>query len=92
MGKLTAADRNNLPRGAFALPGKGSGKNGKGHGSFPIPDASHARNALARASGKGPEVEAKVRAKVHEKFPGIGGKRGPKAEHHFAHGRPWSEE
>lgn len=36
---------------------------------YPIHDAAHARNALARASGK-PE-EAKVRAAVSAKFPGI---------------------
>jgi outer membrane lipoprotein SlyB len=39
------------------------------HEAYPIPDAAHARNALARSSGKA--IEAKVRAKVHEKFPGI---------------------
>jgi hypothetical protein len=70
MAKLSSGQRKRLPSSDFALPGKGAGKSGKGSGSFPIPDASHARNALARASGK--PVEAKVRAKVHAKFPGIG--------------------
>lgn len=37
---------------------------------YPIHDAAHARNALARASGK-PE-EAKVRTAVAAKYPGIG--------------------
>ena len=64
------ADRKKLKPTSFALPGKGEGASGKGSGSYPIPDASHARNALARASGK--PVEAKVRAKVKAKFPGIG--------------------
>lgn len=38
--KLTAEERDALPASAFALPGR----------RYPIPDASHARNALARAS------------------------------------------
>lgn len=88
MAKLTAKARNNLPKSAFALPSKGAGKNGKGSGSFPIPDASHARNALARAANKSPAVAAKVRAKVKEKFPSIGKKSGPKPSSAFAFGRP----
>jgi len=76
MAKLTAKARNALPRTAFALPGKGAGSNGKGHGAFPIPDKNHARAALSRAAAKGPAVEAKVRAKVKAKFPSIGKKKG----------------
>lgn len=70
MAKLTAKDRQGLSSSQFALPGKGEGKSGTGSGSYPIPDKSHARNALARASGKA--VESKVRAKVKAKFPDIG--------------------
>ncbi len=70
MAKLNAAARKKLPSKDFALPGKGAGKSGKGSGSYPIPDASHARNALARSSGK--PIAAKVRSKVEAKFPGIG--------------------
>lgn len=70
MAKLNMKARKKLPSSSFALPGKGSGPSGKGSGSYPIPDASHARNALARASGK--PVEATVRAKVKAKFPNIG--------------------
>jgi len=70
MAKLSGKQRQNLPSSSFALPGKGEGKSGKGSGSYPIPDKSHAQNALARASGK-PE-ESKVRAAVARKFPGIG--------------------
>ena len=66
--KLTAAARRRIPKGDFAVPGKAPGS-----GSYPIPDASHARNALARASGK--PVAAAVRAKVHAKFPNIGRKK-----------------
>lgn len=67
---LSMAQRKKLPSKSFALPGRGSGPSGKGSGSYPIPDASHARNALARASGK--PVEATVRAKVKARFPNIG--------------------
>ena len=60
---------------SFALPGKGEGKGGKGAGSYPIPDASHARNALARVAQHGtPAEKATVRAKVKAKFPTIGKK------------------
>jgi hypothetical protein len=60
MSLLTAKRRNALPGKEFAGPDR----------SYPIQDASHARNALARASGK--PVEAEVRAKVHSKYPDIG--------------------
>jgi hypothetical protein len=74
-GVLSAAQRQSLPKSSFALPGKGEGPKGAGAGSYPIPDASHARNALARVSQHGSSAEkAKVRAKVAAKFPGIGQK------------------
>jgi hypothetical protein len=61
---LTAKSRNALGRSSFALPG----------GRYPINDANHARNALARVAQHGtPEEKAKVKAAVHRKFPGIGG-------------------
>lgn len=62
MARLTAADRRALPAKDFA--------GGKGH--YPIPDASHARLALAMVSKYGSAHEkAVVRAAVHRKFPGI---------------------
>jgi hypothetical protein len=70
MARLSSGQRQKLPRKDFALPGKGEGPKGSGSGSYPIPDASHARNALARSAGK--PVAAKVRAKVRARFPGIG--------------------
>lgn len=70
MAKLTAGARKAIPKSQMAVPSKGTKKGGAVSGSYPIPDASHARNALARASGK--PVEAQVRAKVKAKFPGIG--------------------
>lgn len=62
MAALTTKRRNALPAKTFAGPDR----------SYPIPDASHARNALARASQHAsPDLKAKIRAKVHKKFPGI---------------------
>jgi len=73
MAKLSGKQRQSMPSSSFALPGKGEGKSGKGSGSYPIPDASHARNALARVAQHGTSQEkAQVRAKVKAKFPGIG--------------------
>ena len=75
MAKLTTSRRKSLPSKDFALPGKGKGPSGKGAGSYPIEDKSHARNALARVSQFGSSGEkAKVRAAVKRKFPGIGKK------------------
>lgn len=64
MATLDAAERKALPRSDFAVPSKAPGP-----GSYPIPDPSHARDALARSSGK-PE-EGQVRAAVKRKFPDI---------------------
>jgi hypothetical protein len=61
---LTTAARHSLPKSDFVFPGKGA---------YPVPDKAHARNALARVSQFGSSTEkAKVRAKVHNKFPAIG--------------------
>lgn len=63
--KLTTEKRKRLSTGSFALPGR----------RYPIEDASHARNALARVSQHGSSSEkARVRAAVHRRFPGIGKK------------------
>jgi len=62
MAKLTSKGRNALPAKDFAGPQR----------SYPINDASHARNALARVSQHGsPAVKAEVRSAVAHKFPGI---------------------
>lgn len=71
MARLTSKARNALPDSAFAGPGR----------SYPVEDASHARNALARAAQHaGPELKAKIREKVKRKFPGIE-IEGEKAQH-----------
>lgn len=76
---LTAHERQALPRSDFALPGKGDGPKGAGSGSYPVPDAKHARSALSLVSRYGsPSEKAKVRAKVHAKFPTIGSDRADK--------------
>lgn len=62
MAKLTTKAREKIPGKEFAGPDR----------SYPIEDESHARNALARASqNASPELEAKIRAKVHRKYPSI---------------------
>ena len=62
MAKLTTKERNNLSGSQFAGPDR----------SYPIENASHARNALARASQHAsPELQAKIKAKVRRKFPNI---------------------
>jgi len=64
---LTSLGRNHIAKKNFAVPSK------SGAGKYPIEDASHARNAMARVSQFGsPSEQAKVRAKVHAKYPGIG--------------------
>lgn len=63
MAKLTSAERKALPSKDFVFPGKRK---------FPIEDKNHARDALSRAAHKGGEVEKRVRAAVHRKYPGIG--------------------
>lgn len=64
MAKLTAKKRNALSKKSFAEPSKRA---------YPIPDASHARNALSRVAQFGsPAEKAQVRAAVHKKFPNIG--------------------
>lgn len=64
MAPLSASDRRLLSKTSFAEPAKRK---------YPIPDASHARNALSRVSGNGSGAEkAMVRAEVHRRFPSIG--------------------
>jgi len=64
MAKLTAAARKHIAPSKFGVPSKAPKP-----GSYPMPDRSHAVNAMARASGKA--VEAQVRAKAHKLYPGL---------------------
>jgi len=63
MARLTAAQRNALPRSDFAQPSKRK---------YPINDRSHARNALARVSQHGTADEKrKIRRKIAQRYPSI---------------------
>lgn len=64
--KLNTKARKALPTQDFAVPSKAPAS-----GSFPIPDKSHAINALARSVGK--PVAGQVKAAVKKKFPGVKG-------------------
>lgn len=63
MADLTTKKRNSLPKSSFGEPGERK---------YPMPDASHARNALARVSQQlkkgniSSSAAAKVRAKAHK--------------------------
>lgn len=64
MAELTYRQRKALPKSSFVFP---AGRR------FPIPDATHARNALARVAQHGSTTEkATVRAAVKRRFPSIG--------------------
>lgn len=64
MSVLTTKQRKRMASSTFAIPETKS---------YPIPDASHARNALARVSQHGtPDQKRRVRAAVKRKFPTIG--------------------
>jgi hypothetical protein len=81
MAVLKAAQRQKMKSSQFALPGEGEGPGGKGAGAYPVNDAAHARNALARVAQHGTAAEKKaVRGAVARKFPGISvsGKKGSK--------------
>lgn len=63
MAKLSGKQRKALPKSDFAEPGKRA---------YPVNDAAHARNALARVSQFGSSSEqSAVKAKVSAKYPGI---------------------
>jgi hypothetical protein len=61
MTELNAEARSRLKKSSFAVPNERK---------FPIPDESHARNALARAAGT--KYEPMVKKAVKKKFPGLG--------------------
>jgi hypothetical protein len=74
MARLTAAERAKLPKSDFAnKPAAKSVKGKKEPGSYPIPDAKHARLALAMVAKHGSEAEQRrVKNAVRKKYPGIG--------------------
>lgn len=78
-GRLSAQERQSLPKSDFALPGRGDGPKGAGSGSYPVPDKAHARSALSMVSRYGDSAQkAAVRRKVADKFPDIGSDKAAK--------------
>jgi len=66
MAKLTAAARRKIPSSKFGLPGQGEGPQGKGAGSYPMPDKKHAATAKAYAKRfASPAQRAKIDAKAN---------------------------
>ncbi|MDE2468431.1 MAG: hypothetical protein KGL35_06735 [Bradyrhizobium sp.] len=62
MARLSSRARGKLPASDFALSGR----------RYPIEDAAHARNALARVEQYGtPSMQAEVKRAVRRKYPGI---------------------
>jgi hypothetical protein len=77
MARITSKQRQKLPSKEFALPGQGTGKGGKGPGSYPIDTPGRARNALARGAQHASPGQLKtIRSKVKQRFPGITQNRG----------------
>jgi hypothetical protein len=68
MAKLTAKKRNALPASTFAGPDR----------SYPVPDASHARNAKARASQavNAGRMSASTKARIDAKANRVLGRSG----------------
>ncbi len=63
MAKLSMAQRKALPKSDFAVPSKAPGP-----GSYPIPDATHAKAAAGRAGEYGTSaVKAAVKKKTKAK-------------------------
>lgn len=68
MAKLTADQRKTLSKKVFGLPEKAPGP-----GSYPMPDRSHAANAMSRASANAsPADQKRIRSKAHKMYPGMG--------------------
>lgn len=73
-GVLSARQKKQISAKNFAIPPRGKSEKAES-GHYPIPDISHARNALARVSQFGSSGDqTKVRSKVHTKFPSLGKK------------------
>jgi hypothetical protein len=81
--KLSTKARAKLPKSDFAGPGR----------SYPVPDASHAKNAKARASqavnaGRmSKSTEAKIDAKADKK---LGGTKAPQGHEFLSGSKHWS--
>lgn len=64
MPDLSMEDRRKLPKSDYVFPDKAPY-----HGSYPIPDITHARLALGYSHRLPPDKAKKVREKIYKKFP-----------------------
>ena len=77
MAILSEAAKRAVPKAQRGVPGK------SGTGSYPLPDAAHARAAVGFAAmHHGPAFAAKIRAKAH-KLGFLGGSKGKKRSNFF---------
>jgi len=58
MARLTAAQRRALPKSAFLVPSKAPGP-----GSYPVPDAAHARAAIGLSGHAAHPAQIKIGAR-----------------------------
>lgn len=71
-GRLTAAERREMPSSEFALPGHGTGPGGRGPGAYPIDTEARARSALSRGSANASHSElSAIKRNVKAKYPDI---------------------
>jgi hypothetical protein len=66
-GRLSTAERRQIPKSDFALPEKAPGS-----GSYPIKDKAHARAALRLRGHASPEDQARIKRAVASKYPDLG--------------------
>lgn len=67
MGKLSASQRQKLPKKSFGLPGQGTSPKGAGPGSYPMPDKQHAAVAKGFAARfASPAQRSKIDAKANK--------------------------
>ena len=71
MARLTAAQRRALPKSAFAVPSKAPGP-----GSYPIPDAAHAKAAQRLKGFASKSAQKKITAKANKKLGKKSAKKG----------------
>lgn len=63
MARLSAAQRKALPKSAFAVPSKAPGP-----GSYPIPDAAHAKAAKSMEHNAPKSQQKTITAKANKKL------------------------
>ncbi|HDG97979.1 MAG TPA: hypothetical protein ENG73_07405 [Desulfobacterales bacterium] len=72
MARLSYKQRVKMTKKSFAFPEKKTKKNPAGRGAYPINDEEHARAALRYgARYLSPSELARLKRKIHRKFPNI---------------------